>query len=177
VQEVKEQHIQQLKNLPNNKTVPSLCFKNHGQQKTNLQTTPTLQPFHQVQKIRYVLHIISACPQPYIHFQYSNFAIAITIQPIDHPPTTIYNVYSQERPIHAANLLPEHIPKLPAIFMGDLNAHHQWWYGSEATNTTQINSTRKHSERIVDWLEQYDFSLHNTQGTYTHFPRQSGASP
>jgi hypothetical protein len=61
--------------------------------------------------------------------------------------------------------------------MGDLNAHRQWWYDSEATNTTQINSTRKHSERIVDWLEQYDFSLHNTPGTYTQFPRQSGASP
>jgi hypothetical protein len=69
---------------------------------------------------------ISACPQPYIHFQYSNFAIPITIQPIDHPPTTIYNVYSPGRPIHAANLLLEHILRLPAIFMGDLNAHHQW---------------------------------------------------
>jgi hypothetical protein len=52
--------------------------------------------------------------------------------------------------------------------MGDFNTHHQWWYGSEATNTTQINSIRKHSERIVDWLEQYDFPLHNTLGTYTH---------
>jgi hypothetical protein len=60
--------------------------------------------------------------------------------------------------------LPEHISKLPVIFMGDLNAH-QWWDGSEATNTTPINSTRKHSERIVDWLEQYDFSLHNIPGT------------
>jgi hypothetical protein len=128
VQEVKEQHIQQLKNLPNNQTVPSLCFKNQGQQKTNLlQTTPTLQSFHQVQKIINVLYIrVSACLQPYIHFQHSNFAIAITIQPIDHPPITIYNVYSLRRPIHAANLLPEHIPKLPAIFMGDLRAHHQW---------------------------------------------------
>jgi hypothetical protein len=119
---------------------------------------------------------LSACLQPYIHFQYSNFAIAITIQPIDHTPVTIYNVYSPGRPIHAASHLPGHIPKLLAIFMGDSDAHHQWWYGSEAANTIQINP-RKHSERIVDWLEQSDFSLHNTQGTYTHFPRQSGANP
>jgi hypothetical protein len=59
--------------------------------------------------------------------------------------------------------------------MGDLNAHHQWWYGSEQPILHKL--TRKHSERIVDWLEQYDFSLHNAPGTYTHFPRQSGASP
>jgi hypothetical protein len=78
------------------------------------------------------------CPIVF-HFQYSNFAIAITIQLIDHPPFTIYNVYLPGRPIHAANLLPGHIPKLPAILMGDLNAHHQWLYSSEATNTTQIN--------------------------------------
>jgi hypothetical protein len=118
------------------------------------------------------------CLSPTVYsFQYSNFAIAIIIQPIDHPPITIYNVHSPGRPIHAANLLPEHIPKLPAMFMGDLNAHRQWLYGWEVTNTTQFNSTRKHSERIVDWLEQYNFSLHNTPGTYTHFPRQSGASP
>jgi hypothetical protein len=100
VQEVKEQHIQQLKNLPNNQTVSSLCFKNHSQQKTNLlQTTQTLQSFQQVQKILNVITYIhtSACLQLYIHFQYSNFAIAITIQPIDHhPPITIYNLYSPD---------------------------------------------------------------------------------
>jgi hypothetical protein len=131
VQKVKE-HIQQLKNWPNNQTVPSLCFKNHGQQKNKpppdhpdftIFSPSTKNP----KRATYIR--ISACLQPYIHFQYSNFAIAITIQPNDHPPITIYNVYSPGRPIHAANFLPEHIPKLPAIFMGDLNAHHQWWYG------------------------------------------------
>jgi hypothetical protein len=87
---------------------------------------------------------ISACLQPYIHFQCRNFAIAIAIQSIDHYlPLTIYNVYSPGRQIHAANVLPEHIPNPPAIFMGDLNAHHQWWYGSEATNTTQQGNTSK----------------------------------
>jgi hypothetical protein len=89
---------------------------------------------------------ISACHQPYNHFQYSNFAIAITIQPIDHPPITIYNLDLSGRPIHAASLLPEHILKLHSIFIENLNVHHEWWYGSEAPNTTQINSITKHSK-------------------------------
>jgi hypothetical protein len=63
---------------------------------------------------------ISACLQPYVHFQYSNFGIAIIIQPIDHPLITIYNVYSPGRQIHAADLLPEHIPKLLCYIDGRL---------------------------------------------------------
>jgi hypothetical protein len=55
--------------------------------------------------------------------------------------------------------------------MRDLNAHHQWWYGEAAIKLTQIKSTRKHFERIVDWFEKFDFTLHNSPGIYTHFPR------
>jgi hypothetical protein len=62
--------------------------------------------------------------------------------------------------------------------MGDLNAYHQFWCGEAAIKSIQINSSRKHSERIVDWFENFDFTLHNSPGIYTHFPRQvQGFSP
>jgi hypothetical protein len=105
VQEVKEQHIQQSKNLPNNQTVPSLCFKNHGQQKNKPPPDhpdfTIFSPSTKNHKCATYIHI-SACLQSYIHFQYSNFAIAITIQPIDHPSITILTRKSLKKQLRKA---------------------------------------------------------------------------
>jgi hypothetical protein len=40
------------------------------------------------------------------------------------------------------------------------------------TKPAQINSTHKHSDRITGWFKQFDFTLQNSPGIYTHFPRQ-----
>jgi hypothetical protein len=85
----------------------------------------------------------SALLEPYVYFQYNNFAIAVTIQPTNHQHITIYNVNSPGGSIHAANLIPTHTTKLPAIFMSDLNAHHKWWYGEAAIKLILLVNTLK----------------------------------
>jgi hypothetical protein len=89
---------------------------------------------------------------------------------------TIYNLYSPSRPHAIANLLPQFHPKLPAIIMGDLNAHHPWWGSTTTLDDNQIPSFHAETDSIVDWMESHSFFLHNKPGTLTHFP-QNGTSP
>jgi hypothetical protein len=46
------------------------------------------------------------------------------------PYFTLYNIYSPKHPKHLAKLIESLKPKPSSIFMGDLNAHHEWWQGS-----------------------------------------------
>ena len=112
----------------------------------------------------------SALLQPTVHTKHSNHVIAVTIHPPHQAPITLYNIYSPGLAIHAARFFENHTPQLPCIIMGDLNAHHSWWYGSESTNTSQIANTIRSSTAIVDWKDKNNFSLQNTPGVYTHFP-------
>ena len=51
-------------------------------------------------------------------------------------------------------------PYRNTIFCGDLNAHHSWW---------NSNTTSKNAERLVDWLDKYNFELLNKPDLQTCF--------
>jgi hypothetical protein len=61
-----------------------------------------------------------------ITFTYSNSFLGTLISFPNCPALTMYNFYSPGRPYAIADLLPNFCPTLPAIIMGDLNAHHPW---------------------------------------------------
>ena len=86
------------------------------------------------------------------------------------------NFYTPGRAGPLADFLPHFKPTLPCILMGDLNAHHQWWYGVKAPDTHNIRNFSSSSNKIVDWLEKHQFRLHNTPGRPTHFPRNGNQS-
>jgi hypothetical protein len=57
-----------------------------------------------------------------ITFSHSNSFLGTLVSFPNSPALTIYNFYSPGRPHAVAELLPEFLPNLPAIIMGDLNA-------------------------------------------------------
>jgi hypothetical protein len=89
---------------------------------------------------------------------------------------TIYNFYSPGTPHALANLLPTFHANLPAIIMGDFNAHHEWWGSTTTFDDDQIRRQWDQSQTIADWMENHHFFLHNKPGYPTHFPR-NGTRP
>jgi hypothetical protein len=59
-----------------------------------------------------------------ITFSHSNSFLGTLVSFPNCPALTIYNFYSPGRPHEVMELLPDLCPNLPAIIMGDLNAHH-----------------------------------------------------
>jgi hypothetical protein len=106
-----------------------------------------------------------------ITFTHANSFLGTRISLPTSPPFTIYNFYSPGTPHAIANLLPSFHPHLPAIIMGDFNAHHEWWGSTTTINDDQIRRQRDQSQTIANWMEDHHFFLHNKPGHPTHFPR------
>jgi hypothetical protein len=83
---------------------------------------------------------------------------------------TLHNFYSPPKTQALSTLLSTFQPADSSIIMGDLNTHHPWWMGSDATNTDTIRASSD-SNKLVEWLEHYHYHLLNTPGRPTHFPR------
>jgi hypothetical protein len=62
-------------------------------------------------------------------FTYAHSFIGTTLVP-GLPSFTLYNMYSPGHPKHLEKLVESLKPKPSSIFMGDLNAYHEWWQGS-----------------------------------------------
>jgi hypothetical protein len=88
---------------------------------------------------------------------------------------TLYNFYSPPRTPALSELLSTFQPADSSIIMDDLNTHHPWWMGSDATNTNTIRASTD-SNKLADWLEHHHYYLLNTPGRPTHFPR-NGQNP
>jgi hypothetical protein len=60
-------------------------------------------------------------------FTYAYSFIGTTLLVPELPSFTLYNMYSPGHPKHLAKLVESLKPKPSSIFMGDPNAHHEWW--------------------------------------------------
>ena len=101
-------------------------------------------------------------------FTFENTVIGIRVESPDITPFTVYNIYSKGgRDKSVASLTEVLRPDPSCILIGDFNCHHPWWGGSrEAAKIMSANATT-----VVEWLEAHNFTLHNTPGVNTHFPR------
>lgn len=91
---------------------------------------------------------------------------------------TLYNFYSPGRAKAAADLFDAGFsPDQDAVIVGDLNAHHPWWYGDQSESTSQSSRPSPASEKIAQWLQDHHFTLHNVPGIHTHFPRDPTKNP
>jgi hypothetical protein len=119
----------------------------------------------------YVRHLPGI--QSDITFMYSNSFLGTLISFPNSPSLTIYNFYSPSRPNVIANRLPTFQPSLPAIVMGDRNAHDPWWGSSEGLDDPLIRIHRTYTNIIMDWMDNNNFRLHNKPGYLMHFLSRS----
>jgi hypothetical protein len=81
-------------------------------------------------------------------------------------------MYSQGHPKHLAKLIESLKPKPSSIFIGDLNAHHEWWQGSyigpKQSSLSQTQRLKNPSTAIANWFEGHNFHLHNKPGIPAH---------
>jgi hypothetical protein len=75
-----------------------------------------------------------------LSFSENNSFIGVTLQFHSLPSFTVYNFYSPGRPTAFVSLIKSFIPANSAIIMGDLNAHHGWWYGRLPPTHTRAES-------------------------------------
>jgi hypothetical protein len=79
-----------------------------------------------------------------------------------------------------ANLTATLVPTSPSILFGDLNAHDLWWaasYGSGPNTKNEHRYKTSDCNKLVEWLETYEYTLHNKPGRPTHYPRYHQYQP
>jgi hypothetical protein len=99
-------------------------------------------------------------------FTYKDSFIGTHISLSEAVKFTFYSFYSPGHP-NPWPLLDDFRPSLPCILLGDFNAYHEWWYRQLAVSTRKTRAFHAHrgfSKIIVDWLEDNNFTLHNTPG-------------
>jgi hypothetical protein len=132
-------------------------------------STPTYEHQSQMCNIRTPFTDISATTT----FTYRDSFLTTTIHMSNQINFDLCNFYSPKRQL-IADLTKSLIPSPSTILMGDLNIHHPWWSNnSEARPELNLPA----SLTTVEWLETYNFRLHNCPGRPTYYPRMANSRP
>jgi hypothetical protein len=102
-------------------------------------------------------------------FSADNSFTGVTLRFHSLPPFTLYNFYSPGRPIAFVSLIKSFIPANPAIIMGDINAHHEWWYEQLPLPAG--------SKEIAHWFSNQGLQFMNPVGIPTHCPHNTSYMP
>jgi hypothetical protein len=117
-------------------------------------------------------------------FTYCNSFLTNTIHMSNQINFDLCNFYLPKRQL-IADLTKSLIPSLSTILMGGLNIHHPFfpndfnihhpWWSNNSEARPELNLPA--SLTTVEWLETYDFRLHNYLGHPTYCPHMANSRP